>query len=353
MCVFLRGEACGLSLPVSVDVFYTVHSGNLGSTDTGPCRLQAHPIQVQLGDNPEWCILDWVYLHRWSFDTVSCRLSQLRVHNKGLDPQTPAISNAVILCPFLSPTALMGSCACTKFASQCLSPRAEISFATGSQSQSTGKRDWVSGLEAVLLQGWACSRIAFQDEMSHPLEVPPLLVSLLLQQVKIKPLSGPRCKDKLSSALGLPGSDQPSFQVGHTLVGVTWSGLFLELFKTWLFCSNIILHLLHPGLLSFAVKPEVPFNINITYQKEANEYLIHYNTPHSWKKYLKDKLIHQIAYRQEEGTWKVSDDVLGIHWFPEFDIFRNTSIMSKPINMHWYSSPAENLERCDIWHSEI
>ncbi|XP_009942040.2 interleukin-7 receptor subunit alpha isoform X1 [Opisthocomus hoazin] len=52
------------------------------------------------------------------------------------------------------------------------------------------------------------------------------------------------------------------------------------------------------------VKPEVPFDINITYQKEANEYLIHYSTPHSWKKYLKDKLIHQIAYRQEEGTWK-------------------------------------------------
>ncbi|NXY43506.1 IL7RA protein, partial [Ceuthmochares aereus] len=52
------------------------------------------------------------------------------------------------------------------------------------------------------------------------------------------------------------------------------------------------------------VKPEVPFNINVTYQKEANEYLIHYSTPHSLKKYLKDKLIHQIAYRQEEGTWK-------------------------------------------------
>ncbi|NXW65736.1 IL7RA protein, partial [Eurystomus gularis] len=52
------------------------------------------------------------------------------------------------------------------------------------------------------------------------------------------------------------------------------------------------------------VKPEAPFNINITYQKEANEYLIHYSTPHLWKKYLKDKLIHQIAYREEEGTWK-------------------------------------------------
>ncbi|NXC43643.1 IL7RA protein, partial [Penelope pileata] len=52
------------------------------------------------------------------------------------------------------------------------------------------------------------------------------------------------------------------------------------------------------------VKPEVPFDINITYLKEANEYLIHYSTPHSRKKYLQDKLTHQTAYRQEEGTWK-------------------------------------------------
>ncbi|KAJ7427852.1 interleukin-7 receptor subunit alpha isoform X2 [Willisornis vidua] len=52
------------------------------------------------------------------------------------------------------------------------------------------------------------------------------------------------------------------------------------------------------------VKPEVPFGINITYQKEANEYLICYHTPHASKKYLKDKLIHQIAYRQKESTWK-------------------------------------------------
>ncbi|KFQ53244.1 Interleukin-7 receptor subunit alpha, partial [Nestor notabilis] len=52
------------------------------------------------------------------------------------------------------------------------------------------------------------------------------------------------------------------------------------------------------------VKPEVPFDVNITYQKEANEYLIHYSTPHSWKKYLSDKLIHQIAYRQEKGSWR-------------------------------------------------
>ncbi|KAM9509745.1 interleukin-7 receptor subunit alpha [Guaruba guarouba] len=55
------------------------------------------------------------------------------------------------------------------------------------------------------------------------------------------------------------------------------------------------------------VKPEVPFNVNITYQKEANEYLICYSTPHSWKKYLSGKLIHQIAYRQEKGTWQTID----------------------------------------------
>ncbi|NWX31001.1 IL7RA protein, partial [Notiomystis cincta] len=52
------------------------------------------------------------------------------------------------------------------------------------------------------------------------------------------------------------------------------------------------------------VKPEVPFDINITYEREANEYLIRYCTPHSRKKYLKDKLVHQVAYRQKEGTWK-------------------------------------------------
>ncbi|NWH90205.1 IL7RA protein, partial [Aegithalos caudatus] len=52
------------------------------------------------------------------------------------------------------------------------------------------------------------------------------------------------------------------------------------------------------------VKPEVPFAINITYEREANEYLIRYCTPHSRKKYLKDKLVHQVAYWQKEGAWK-------------------------------------------------
>ncbi|XP_074850420.1 interleukin-7 receptor subunit alpha [Carettochelys insculpta] len=55
------------------------------------------------------------------------------------------------------------------------------------------------------------------------------------------------------------------------------------------------------------VKPEAPFGINITFQKEANEYLIQYSTPHSKKKYLKGKLIHEIAYRQENRPWKTKE----------------------------------------------
>ncbi|NXN97689.1 IL7RA protein, partial [Rhinopomastus cyanomelas] len=57
-------------------------------------------------------------------------------------------------------------------------------------------------------------------------------------------------------------------------------------------------------IVTDVVKPEVPFNISITYQKEANEYLVRYSTPHSRKKYLNNKLTHQVAYRQEGGTWK-------------------------------------------------
>ncbi|NXU11099.1 IL7RA protein, partial [Pardalotus punctatus] len=52
------------------------------------------------------------------------------------------------------------------------------------------------------------------------------------------------------------------------------------------------------------VKPEAPFAINITYEREAKEYLVRYSTPHSRKKYLQEKLVHQVAYRQKEGTWK-------------------------------------------------
>uniref|UniRef100_K7FR21 Interleukin 7 receptor n=1 Tax=Pelodiscus sinensis TaxID=13735 RepID=K7FR21_PELSI len=55
------------------------------------------------------------------------------------------------------------------------------------------------------------------------------------------------------------------------------------------------------------VKPEAPYGINITFQKDADEYLIQYSTPHTRKKYLKDKLIHEIAYHEGNGTWNTID----------------------------------------------
>ncbi|XP_006270101.3 interleukin-7 receptor subunit alpha [Alligator mississippiensis] len=51
------------------------------------------------------------------------------------------------------------------------------------------------------------------------------------------------------------------------------------------------------------VKPEKPFNVTITFQEAANEYLVQYKTPHSTKRYLSGKLIHQISYRWQKGSW--------------------------------------------------
>lgn len=64
------------------------HSGSLSSTDTGLGRPQARAAQEGLGDGPEGCILDLMYLHRWSFDTVCfCRPGQVWVHSHVLEPQ--------------------------------------------------------------------------------------------------------------------------------------------------------------------------------------------------------------------------------------------------------------------------
>ncbi|KAL6042802.1 hypothetical protein STEG23_015390 [Scotinomys teguina] len=46
------------------------------------------------------------------------------------------------------------------------------------------------------------------------------------------------------------------------------------------------------------VKPEAPFGLDVVYRKEANDFLVTFNT--SEKKYLK-KLKHDIAYRPEKG----------------------------------------------------
>ncbi|XP_036598302.1 interleukin-7 receptor subunit alpha isoform X2 [Trichosurus vulpecula] len=48
------------------------------------------------------------------------------------------------------------------------------------------------------------------------------------------------------------------------------------------------------------VKPEAPFDINITYREAANDFVLTFNTTHLWNDYVKE-LIHDIAYRQENS----------------------------------------------------
>lgn len=52
------------------------------------------------------------------------------------------------------------------------------------------------------------------------------------------------------------------------------------------------------------VKPEAPFDLKVIYRKEANDFVVTFNTSHLQKKYVK-KLIHEVAYRQEkiENDW--------------------------------------------------
>ncbi|KAM5260698.1 interleukin-7 receptor subunit alpha [Hipposideros larvatus] len=52
------------------------------------------------------------------------------------------------------------------------------------------------------------------------------------------------------------------------------------------------------------VKPEAPFDLRVIYRKEANDFVVTFNTSHLQKTYV-TKLIHEIAYRQEnnENDW--------------------------------------------------
>uniref|UniRef100_A0A8D2B5G3 Interleukin-7 receptor subunit alpha n=1 Tax=Sciurus vulgaris TaxID=55149 RepID=A0A8D2B5G3_SCIVU len=52
------------------------------------------------------------------------------------------------------------------------------------------------------------------------------------------------------------------------------------------------------------VKPEAPFDIEVIYREEANDFVVTFNTSHLQKKYV-NQLMHDIAYRQEkdEKDW--------------------------------------------------
>ncbi|XP_040613665.1 interleukin-7 receptor subunit alpha [Mesocricetus auratus] len=70
------------------------------------------------------------------------------------------------------------------------------------------------------------------------------------------------------------------------------SKMYVKLGKKNLFCKRV-----H---ISKIVKPEVPFDLKVVYRKEANDFLVTFNTTHSQKKYMK-QLMHDMAYRPKKG----------------------------------------------------
>ncbi|KAM6474260.1 interleukin-7 receptor subunit alpha isoform 1-T1 [Liasis olivaceus] len=91
------------------------------------------------------------------------------------------------------------------------------------------------------------------------------------------------------------------------------------------------------------IKPEAPFDLNITYQETANEYLVQFSTPHIANSFLENKLIHQLAYRQENADWTTIESyflilkLLGKKFQPE--VTYEMKVRSKPngdyFKGHW------------------
>ncbi|XP_027293607.1 interleukin-7 receptor subunit alpha [Cricetulus griseus] len=70
------------------------------------------------------------------------------------------------------------------------------------------------------------------------------------------------------------------------------SNMCVKLGEKNLTCKNIE--------ISKIVKPEAPFGLEVVYRKEANDFLVTFNTTHSKKKYVKH-LMHDMAYRPKKG----------------------------------------------------
>lgn len=106
LCVFLRGERCSLCVAWELMFLCKENSGCLSATATSPCRSQAHPPQAWLGERPECCILDLMYLHRWY-------LAQFPAHQLRCRFIARVWTHSLLwsiwhcqICPSLCPTAL-------------------------------------------------------------------------------------------------------------------------------------------------------------------------------------------------------------------------------------------------------
>lgn len=54
------------------------------------------------------------------------------------------------------------------------------------------------------------------------------------------------------------------------------------------------------------MKPEAPFDVEVMYREEANDFVVTFNTSHLKKKYVK-QLMHDLAYHLEKdgNNWMV------------------------------------------------
>ncbi|XP_077203088.1 interleukin-7 receptor subunit alpha isoform X2 [Paroedura picta] len=81
-----------------------------------------------------------------------------------------------------------------------------------------------------------------------------------------------------------------STQIYHPVEA--WLTIHTE--QQYRYCQTLILYEI--------IKPEAPFDLNITYQEKEDVYLVQFSLPPSSQGYLKRSLRHQIVYKPENAT---------------------------------------------------
>ncbi|KAL8203991.1 UNVERIFIED_CONTAM: hypothetical protein K2H54_065937 [Gekko kuhli] len=64
------------------------------------------------------------------------------------------------------------------------------------------------------------------------------------------------------------------------------------------------------------IKPEAPFDLNITYQEKEDAYLVQFSIPPSSQIYLENSLTHEIAYGPENINWTTNSQTKESHHVP-------------------------------------
>lgn len=137
-----------------------------------------------------------------------------------------AISNITTLYPFLCPSALMGSCTVPSVLPSAFLPEQQQVLPQG-----LTLRALVRGTEFQVFKQCCCRderspELLSKTKCHSPRKCHPCWSHCYSSRSNPNPSQDQGVRMSCGSALGLPGSGQPSFQIGHAVLGVTWSGLF-------------------------------------------------------------------------------------------------------------------------------